>query len=118
MTDQPTDTEVREWLDAAAQHDALMAVARERWPEMVEEPKIVDASPGSRSLRIPYLEPEPVQWFEHDDPNWMPMEKLERILAGHPTRLFSYENIELEDVGAYRLGYGPRSGVLYVGADD
>ena len=105
MTDQPTDTEVREWLDAAAQHDAMMAVARKRWPEMVEEPGIVAASPGSNGLDMALA-----------SPLGLGANLPDRLLEDRP--LIKFEHIALEPVGPYRLGYGPLSGVLYVGADD
>lgn len=95
----------------------MLAYARERWPEMAEEPRIVYASPGSTALDQAVYEPKPIQWFEHDDPAWMPAEKLERILTGKPLESFGFEHIELEPVGPYWLGYGPRSGVLYVGGE-
>jgi len=95
----------------------MLAHARERWPEMTEDPRVVYAPPGVTGLDIPTYDPDPVQWFEHDDPAWMPPERLERIMAGHPPKEFGFEHIELEPVGPYRMGYGPRSRVLYVGQD-
>ena len=101
MTDQPTDTEVREWLDAAAQHDALMAVARERWPEMVEEPAIRAVQPGVNSVEVMTYEP------------LVPIDQAD-VLAERPP--YKSEHIRLEPIGPHLMGYG--SGVLYVGADD
>jgi hypothetical protein len=89
-------------------HLDMMKAARERWPEMVEEPRIVGASPGVDALIVPVLdEPQPVlplkrllreKWCQEDAPTWR------------------QERIDLEQVGPYRLGYGPQSRVLYVGA--
>ena len=102
MTDQPTDTEVREWLDAAAQHDALMAVARKRWPEMVEEPAIRAVQPGVNRVEMMIYEP------------LAPIDQAD-VLAERPP--YKKEIIALEPIGPYRLGYGPLSGVLYVGQE-
>ena len=100
MTDQPTDTEVREWLDAAARHDAMMDAARERWPEMVEEPAIRAVQPGANRVEVMIYEPI------------APVDQAD-VLAERPP--YKKERIFLEPIGPYLMGYG--SGVLYVGQE-
>lgn len=82
--DQEVTQEVTQ--EAAAWREAILAAARERWPEMVAYLYIVDALPGKHTL-----------------------------LAPSATHIGDGERIELEQVGPYRLGYGPKSHILYVG---
>jgi hypothetical protein len=74
-------------------HEALIAVAREKWPEMVEHPYIVHAASGRRQLQIP-------------------------IEGGFEVGYWRWEFIDLEKVGPYQLGYGPKSKVLYIGSSN
>jgi len=91
---------------------AMIEAARKRWPEMVEQPNIVRARPGRKALVVPVYDKE-LKWYDHDDPDWG-RDHFKEWLGMAP--VFSEERIELEQVGSYRLGYGPRSKVLYVGA--
>lgn len=86
----------------ANDNDAMMDAARAHWPDMVEEPRIVAAMPGSTGIEVAIYDGGPLSARLVD---WLSEER--------PT--IRVEHIPLEDVGPYRLGYGPVSGVLYVG---
>jgi len=76
----------RIWRETERRYADILAAARERWPEMVERPYIVPAGQGKHTLIAPGL----VDMADGD-------------------------HIELEPVGDFMLGYGPKSHVLYVG---
>jgi len=82
----------------------MLKAARERWPEMTEQPQIVDASPGSNGLDMVLYDGIPLT-----------ADLPDRLLEERPP--LKFEHIALEPVGPYRLGYGPLSRTLYVGQE-
>jgi hypothetical protein len=100
----PTEEEMNQAVEC---HEQIMAAARARWPDMVEHPHIVNASPGCNSLVAPFLSKSGEEWARKSI--------KERWTESDDWYAWREERIDLEQVGPYQLGYGPESCILYVG---